>query len=303
MVIALHHYSQIIISQGLSSNPIYFIFSTQGGFAGVALFFFLSGYGLMESEQNKHLSVFEFIKRRFWKIYKAVLIVNTIEYLSVQIFHFCSMGNWATFEIWKIYGITSQDSVFWFIEKLFICYAAFCICIQFARYRKVLICISALIIPVALYLTGTPLYKWMSVPFFFVGALVSEEKELSGKVARSYLLWTLLIVVSIFGIYASKIISDMMPIHIIFNVMLICSLLWLCSFFDVSFKYKSLLGTISFPVYLVHKKIIAISLYLGHLVPVWLFVILVLYLGWILQKHLDIKLFRTPKQDCEAIKV
>lgn len=46
IMVALHHYSQYVLSNDISNNIIYQIFSTQGGYLGVGVFFFLSGFGL-----------------------------------------------------------------------------------------------------------------------------------------------------------------------------------------------------------------------------------------------------------------
>ena len=45
IIVALHHYSQYVCANGLSSNIFYTIMSSQGGYLAVAVFFFLSGYG------------------------------------------------------------------------------------------------------------------------------------------------------------------------------------------------------------------------------------------------------------------
>lgn len=39
VMIALHHYSQVVLSAGVSDNLIYKLFSSQAGYLGVALFF------------------------------------------------------------------------------------------------------------------------------------------------------------------------------------------------------------------------------------------------------------------------
>lgn len=57
LLVALHHYSQYVVSQNISHNVFYEAVSSQGGFLGVAIFFFLSGYGLMKSEQKCHLNI------------------------------------------------------------------------------------------------------------------------------------------------------------------------------------------------------------------------------------------------------
>jgi len=78
LMVMLHHYSQYVCANGLSDSIIYKALSSQGGYLGVAIFFFLSGYGLMESESKSHLNLTEFIKRRILKVYLPVLLVSGI---------------------------------------------------------------------------------------------------------------------------------------------------------------------------------------------------------------------------------
>lgn len=64
-MVMLHHYSQYICSNNYSDSIFYKVFSTQGDYLGVSIFFFLSGYGLMEREQKCHLGLLQFSKKDF----------------------------------------------------------------------------------------------------------------------------------------------------------------------------------------------------------------------------------------------
>ena len=77
LMIALHHYSQGMVVAG-THNPIYQLFSTQGGWLGVAIFFFLSGYGLMKSDMKNHLDPIPFFKKRILKTYFPAVLVSVI---------------------------------------------------------------------------------------------------------------------------------------------------------------------------------------------------------------------------------
>ena len=77
LMIALHHYSQGMVVAG-THNPIYQLFSTQGGWLGVAIFFFLSGYGLMKSDMNNHLSPIPFFQKRLLRVYLPTVLVSAI---------------------------------------------------------------------------------------------------------------------------------------------------------------------------------------------------------------------------------
>lgn len=67
--VMLAHYYNLKSQTGYTLNPVEWIIRSQGGNVGVAIFFFLSGYGLMMSELRSHLELIPFIKKRFLKIY------------------------------------------------------------------------------------------------------------------------------------------------------------------------------------------------------------------------------------------
>lgn len=78
LTVALHHYSQYVCANDLSECIIYKLFSTQGGYLAVGVFFFLSGYGLMESEKKKHLPTAAFLKKRLLRVYLPALLVTLL---------------------------------------------------------------------------------------------------------------------------------------------------------------------------------------------------------------------------------
>lgn len=78
ILVVLHHYAQYATSALGETNIIYLALSAIGGYLGVALFFFFSGYGLMESEQSHHLNFNAFLKKRFVKVYLPVVLVTII---------------------------------------------------------------------------------------------------------------------------------------------------------------------------------------------------------------------------------
>ena len=78
LTVALHHYSQYVCANDLSECIIYKLFSSQGGYLAVGVFFFLSGYGLMESEKKKHLPTSAFLKKRLLRVYLPALLVTLL---------------------------------------------------------------------------------------------------------------------------------------------------------------------------------------------------------------------------------
>jgi len=78
LLVMFSHYFNIKASSGEVLNPIEWLIRSQGGNIGVAIFFFLSGYGLMMSEIKTHLSFRQYFRRRFLKVYLPVLLVTAI---------------------------------------------------------------------------------------------------------------------------------------------------------------------------------------------------------------------------------
>ena len=78
VIVALHHYSLYVCAHDLSSSIFFKLLSAQGGFIGVAFFFMLSGYGLMESEKHRHLNFLPFLRKRFLRVYLPTLLVTLL---------------------------------------------------------------------------------------------------------------------------------------------------------------------------------------------------------------------------------
>lgn len=72
------HYYNMKAQAGFDLNTLEWCIRSQGGNVGVAVFFFLSGYGLMMSELRSHLPLKLFLRRRFCKIYLPVVLVTAL---------------------------------------------------------------------------------------------------------------------------------------------------------------------------------------------------------------------------------
>lgn len=77
LLVVTSHIGTIALGPAYNSTHwSFYLLATQNGYIGVALFFFFSGFGLMESETRSHLSLGQFFKRRFLKIYFPVLLIT-----------------------------------------------------------------------------------------------------------------------------------------------------------------------------------------------------------------------------------
>ena len=160
VMIALHHFSQIRCIEG-TGNAMYFALSSQGGYLGVAIFFFLSGYGLMKSEQSKHLPPLAFLKRRLAKTYLPAVLVSIIW----AIYMVLEQGKSIDINLLKGVVWNFNDEVLWFVRAIICMYILFLIYCHITRYKAmVLIALSI----IAVWCTGVGLVHGASV-FMFVG--------------------------------------------------------------------------------------------------------------------------------------
>ena len=255
--VVIGHYASITIVNDWSQSKIWYIIASQAGYIGVALFFFLSGYGLMESEQKQHLVFKEFVKRRFFKIYKPVLLVTVIwvlfeilclnKSLSVKVIYDCLWG--------------FDDCVLWFIKILMGLYLSF-YAFSLLRIRNheryglwVLAAGTVLLMIVAHYTEG---YSSIGIPCFAIGVLTSLKKD-------KRIIGSTLVIVFIVSVLYSILTHDNHGYHAAFDYILILMTVLIPLAFNNPAKgrcskilkdvisYGSLL---TFDVYLVHYKIL-----------------------------------------------
>lgn len=285
IVIALHHYAQNILLQGETDNIIWHIFSAQGGYSAVALFFFLSGYGLAESEQKNHLSFTQFVKKRFWKIYEPVLIVNFLHFVCLQCIAFCKTRQWFELSFSSIFLIDELDYYLWFVSVLFICYFVFAIHSQIRErggYDLFLLAGTTFIILV-FFLRQESINHWISIPFFSLGVIFSEHTTWFKNLQSKKVYWIIIFMALLMCFYVAKTAHAPILIHVLINIIQTVILLFVVGKWNVTVPAWNYYG-LSYPIYLVHHKLIDFSLSFGHLLPYWMFIILTLYIGWLLHK-------------------
>ena len=297
VVIALHHYSQnIIITEG-ANNLLYFLFSTQGGYSGVALFFFLSGYGLMESESCRHLGLWAFLKKRIWKVYKPVFIVNLIVFLSCLLWNYCETKSWEC-ELWyEVFLIDKMDWYFWFVAVLMNCYVLFGLCsqVRLPQMRTFCMIIFILVLCCIYIILDEPVGHWISIPFFGIGALCSEYKIEISSLIRQKMTWATLLLLCLFLLYYSRMNGMMILTHVAVNIMQTFLLIFIASTWIIEIGISAALSGLSYPIYLVHHKFIQLPLWLGNMLPVWIFLLLTFYMAWLFNKTMGLMSVNSKK--------
>ena len=81
LMIVLHHYLHLTGDYAPGTfyqHPVGYIISAHFGYIFVSLFFFLSGYGLAESETRKPTTLTEFAQRRLTRIYVPFVLTNLL---------------------------------------------------------------------------------------------------------------------------------------------------------------------------------------------------------------------------------
>lgn len=283
ILIALHHYSQYMIGQGLSTNVFYFLLSTQGGYSGVALFFLLSGYGLAESEAKTHLSVKDFAIKRLWNLYKPLLLVNILTYLAILAYGWAAEPGFVPENPLAVLGLRYRDNL-WFVKILLVCYLVFTLSSQIRTKgrRNLVLTATLLALCVAAVANGALLRHWMSVPFFALGVLVSEYKrETAVRIKNPWIWGATILLLAVLCAY-TRMTGEAMIIHIGCNILQTGLLLLLFSCLEIRVARNSFLGKISYPVYLVHNKILQTMLFFGYWIPVLPYLAAALLCGWLL---------------------
>lgn len=251
----------------------------------MALFFFLSGYGLSESERKHHLSFINFIKKRFWKLYKPILIVNTLHYIGIQASHYSQTKSWASISLGNILLIDNLDYYLWFVSVLFVCYLLFAISSQIkdSFLGNLSLLLGIAIAMLILWMCGSSVNHWISLPFFALGVLFSDYNEKFRELQKTFLYWVGVVAVITFCGYIAKTTHASILLHLDINIIQTILLILMVS--KWSFSVPALaMYELSYPIYLIHHKVIDYSLWLGHMLPWWFFIILTIYIGWLLQQ-------------------
>lgn len=260
ILVMFGHYASFSISQNWSDSFLWNIIASNCGYIGVAIFFFLSGYGLMESEQRHHLKSKDFISKRFLKIYKPILFITFL---------------WLIFEIVFLDKIVSanilysffwgfDDCVLWFVKILFGLYFAFFLFTKLRTkgYLKtgilLLITCSLILMYCAHILEG---YSSIAIPCFIIGVFYSLYKNKT-------IITIILIFLAISGRIYTLLSGDNHGLHACINYLIIMFIILLEKRFKSISPIKCLslssLSAISFDIYLIHYKILDASVNLNY---------------------------------------
>ena len=293
LLITIHHLAYDMNNLFILYEPIKYI-----GFILVSLFFFFSGYGLMNGLLNKKDYLKGFISKRLLFLLLPYLIVIICYYCiilfqgqSINIFKFIYMMLFA-----KRLGAT------WFVTAIMTLYIMFYIIFSNFNIKK-----------------GTNIFLWLIIIYVIISSIINipsqwfssiigfwyglyyknNEEKLYNKLSSKYtknLFTFLFLFVTLFvsRLVISMFVTDTELLHGVFrnviSILFITSCLLL--FMKIKFNNNVLLwfGSISYEIYLVHPFILSIlkSFNYGDSIHVILSILLTIIFAYILNKFSSI---------------
>lgn len=257
LLVAAGHYSGYAVSHG-HGNFIYNILVATGGYIGVAIFFFLSGYGLMMSENKRHTSFFSFIKKRLVKLYLPVVFVSTI--WGVVRWPDGSGIEWIDqylyFAFWGF-----GDGILWFVKVIILEYLLFAAYIylkikSWMREASLWLGTSLVYIFVYFYVGD---WAAVSIPIFTLGILLAKYESWFYSIAhgKGVIIW-LIAITGFMGL--AYYIWGNVYMHTLINYYVVTSIV-VASAYSLTTKITppnlpSWTGPVSYDIYLTHYKVL-----------------------------------------------
>lgn len=274
LLIVLHHWCARLNGIGYS-NLLIDMISLRGGVAGVALFFFLSSYGLTRS-QIKHKDGFlPFLKKRFLKVIIPLLVTNLLWFVVRY------EGHGFLYSLLQILNIHDLlDGVTWFCNVIIVCYLLFYISLLAKTLWGKILCNWTLLIVMAVVITclwpGGPflVYSLVAFPIGFTIAMLQDRIE-----PKLLILGVCLSVMLILGCgamlagkYSNLFVGNLYSTSIIFIILIVWGAYSNCrkTFQGFMAYIKPLLfgiGVYSYEIYLLHNKFLV--LHGDYKVTIW----------------------------------
>lgn len=252
----------------------------------VVPFLFYSGYGIMESINNKDDYIKTFPKKKFLKIVVQFAII-TVLYI---ILHLILGTNYSIPHILLSFtGITTIGNGNWYILSTFVFYISIILCFNLFKKNKVLATVGVTFCLVLLMaveiLLDFPTYYYSTTIFFAVGMFYSLLKKPFDKVVmKNNVVWGICLLISVLGFVVLKGFMDksvlFYPIWCGFGMLMILfvtmkvrvenkALIWLgkTTFFNITLQGIS---QIVFTKFLTNNYLIYILVIVVSLLLVWI---------------------------------
>ena len=246
------------------------ILSSQGGYLGVAVFFFLSGFGLMESEQKRQLTPAEFIDKRLKRVIFPLIILAS---LWIPLYYCFDLAYPASCDSFWLVIKRILNVGGWFVSAILMMYVVFMLfCHVNSKYgfgtAIALLGASTVVVYIVCdRCLGD--FSALSIPAFSVGIISSlYKKRYYGKHLHCSLV--AVVFALLFTAFYSILVRNSIALagHAIINYLALCALIVFFSNFSPSIVFPAIFGELSFDIYLIHKKILTAYFALfGTLMP------------------------------------
>lgn len=248
ILVVLAHYAQWYISMG--NQNIFWLLLSKTGRYGVAIFFFVSGYGIVCSARNG-LDI-KWIGRRIINVY--------LPYLCIQGFiHVLSRTEWTLRRMLRyIFGLDA-----WFVFVILLFYILFFIVWKYGKRKMLWMIVGIAGISLVLALAMKDSVWYASNIAFLIGVAVAQCNQ-------EFLLWVgrkkpvfcgfMLILFLICGIFYSYFMNRLQPLYLLGKIM--ASAVWVTfviSLFPMrieGMRCVKKIGKSSLEIYLIHGFII-----------------------------------------------
>lgn len=260
VIIVFHHISQAI------ELPKYFVIMNYVGFIMVAIFFFISGYGLSYGLENKEGYLNNFFKKRILSILIPYWIVNTISI----VYNLATSKTFTPLEYIASYLGFDTITGTWFVTAILIMYLAFWFCYKLYYDKKTSWTFSTIILMaiivvycIVCYILSDNSSYTASISAFALGVVWNKlfNERFTSYLKKNYVL-KLCAVTILFGIFfvgrlgLSYIGINWEILHIIVrNIVTVCFVLLLLTVtYKIDFKSKIIttLGIYSYEIYICH---------------------------------------------------
>lgn len=291
LLIVLHHWCSGLSGMGYD-NILVKLLTQAGGVTGVAIFFFLSSYGLTRSQLVKKDSISSFFTKRLTKVYIPLVLTNV---LCLALKYSGQSFVQSFLQILNV-GVL-LDLATWFCNVIIVCYVIFYVSNRLKKdWMKILvnwILMLSLAVALVAYFPNRPCYVYSLVAFPLGGMVAILQDKMN---MTKLMMITFLPVVAFFGSmamfctgYKTYLFANLYCSAVILCLMLILVELRnnrMSLIFELMYSLKkpaSFIGLYSYEIYLLHNKFL--MLHSGYHVTVWFpitFVLIVVPLAVVL---------------------
>ena len=260
LLIVAHHFCSWLDGKGIDNFFVHFI-GVRGGVIGVTIFFFLSGWGLSESQKKNKYPLAVYAKRRLSKVFIPLLLTNII-YISILLV-FKKIHFSVPTLLLKSLNLKLCDGVLWFCNVILFFYLVFYFSfLPATKWVKVVICLSATVlysIAATLIYPDSPFYVY-SIIGFPLGMILSLYKDVALRI-QFWGTWSLfLILFLVIGAFLLPAYNNLFLMNLasLFIVALIVFSVVISSRVGSSRKLVVLpfIGMFSYEIYLLHNKVL-----------------------------------------------